>query len=319
MTPEERAETSRGGARRPPIRAGRGGGARATPRTIRERLRASVEEAGRAGRRGAAGGDARGRRRALRLAAIRAARFIDQGQQGPGVPGQAPRLDGPAGADGYGVLADLYWVDDERTRPALLTFLRDAPIVPNLARIVRYLFKVAELREDAEMLGLLTYRFETTRPTGRAGVRRLPVRVQGERTPPPVVQSAYSGKTRNYFRRRAWRILCDRGRLGSPDYVPDGRTGAPALQRRRRPARVHGPASAATAGARRGSRRSTGSATFTCSTASFTGTARGTPRPRAASSSARRSTSPATRRRRRARRRSANSGTGPPRRSCGSL
>ena len=30
---------------------------------------------------------------------------------------------------------------------------------------------------------------------------------------------AYTGPTRNYFRRRAWSILHDRGRLGGPEYV----------------------------------------------------------------------------------------------------
>src|SRR5205823_9127211 len=112
-----------------------------------------------------------------------------------------------------------YWVDDERTRPALLAFLRTAPLRPNLVRIVRYLFKAAELRDDPEMLGLLTYRFETTRPSGESGHSVFPFTLKGRDPRNPVVPRAYTGPTRDYLRRRAWRILYDRGRLGAPEYV----------------------------------------------------------------------------------------------------
>ena len=46
--------------------------------------------------------------------------------------------------------------------------------MPNLVRIVRYLFKGAELRDDAELLGLLSYRFETTQPSRRTGYELFP-------------------------------------------------------------------------------------------------------------------------------------------------
>ena len=117
------------------------------------------------------------------------------------------------------MLVDLYWIDDERTRPALLAFLRRTPLVPNLVRIVRYLFKAAELRDDAELLGLLTHRFETTRRHAGRDTRSSRMAMGGRNSKFPVVTSAYTGATRNYFRRRAWRILYDRGRLGGPEYV----------------------------------------------------------------------------------------------------
>jgi hypothetical protein len=121
--------------------------------------------------------------------------------------------------DGYGVLADLYWADDERSRAVLLTFLRSAPLGPNLVRIVRYLFKVAELRDDAEMLGLLIHRIETTRPSAHKAFDLVPFGMLDKSSPYPLVPGACTGPTRKYLGRRAWRILLDRGRLGGPEYV----------------------------------------------------------------------------------------------------
>ena len=121
--------------------------------------------------------------------------------------------------DGYGVLADLYWIDDERMRAVLLAFLRSALLGPNLVRIVRYLFKVAELRDDAEMLGLLTHRFETTRPSVAWGLEISQFIDQRRITRYPLVTRAFTGPTRKYFCRHAWRILLDRGELAGPEYV----------------------------------------------------------------------------------------------------
>jgi hypothetical protein len=147
------------------------------------------------------------------------ARFINQAGKDPQFRAKLREWIDLPSTEGYRVLAELYWVDDERTRPALLAWLRTAPLVPNLVRIVRYLFKVAELRDDAEMLGLLTYRFETTRPSGETGHQIFSFAMAKRNVRYPMVVHAYTGPTRNYLRRRAWRILHDRGRLGSPDYV----------------------------------------------------------------------------------------------------
>lgn len=217
MTPDERAEAARRVlAGLPPglAEAVSLGGVG----LIREQIRVTVEEAGE-------------REVEALLAAMpdgldarfdrgnQSGRFIDRANQDVAFRSRLREWMALGGAQGYGVLADLYWIDDETTRPALLAFLRDAPIVPNLARVVRYLFKVAELREDAAMLGLLTYRFETSPPRGQTGHAVFPFPFKGTNPRYPVVPLAYTGKTRNYFRRRAWRILLDRGRLGSPEYV----------------------------------------------------------------------------------------------------
>ena len=122
-------------------------------------------------------------------------------------------------AEGYGVLADLYWVDDEPCRAVLLAFLRSAPLVPNLVRIVRYLYKAAEHRDDDEMLGLLVHRFETTRPSRKSSYEIAPNDLHPRNSRYRLVFRAFSGPTRKYFLRRAWRILYDRARLGGPDYV----------------------------------------------------------------------------------------------------
>ena len=125
------------------------------------------------------------------------------------------------GAEGsYRVLADLYWIDDERTRPALRAFLGSAPLGPNLFRFVRYLFKVAELRGDVEMLALLAHRFETTRASVEKWYAIFPLPLLPTRAGwDPLVVAAYTGPTRRKLRRRTWRILQDQGRVGSPDYV----------------------------------------------------------------------------------------------------
>src|SRR5262249_59249533 len=62
------------------------------------------------------------------------------------------------------VLEDLYWIDNDRTRPALLEYLGIAPFQANSFRFIRRIFKAAELRRDAEVFGQLAYRFEKTAP-----------------------------------------------------------------------------------------------------------------------------------------------------------
>ncbi len=152
-------------------------------------------------------------------------RFIDRAEKDPQFRATVREWVDLKVEEGYGVLADLYWADDERSRAVLLAFLRSAPLGPNLMRIVRYLFKVAELRDDAEMVGLLTHRFETTRPSGQRGYGFLPFMsenpfVKGEKLPRyPLVTRAFTNPTRKYFCRHAWRILLDRGELGGPEYV----------------------------------------------------------------------------------------------------
>src|SRR5262249_3126455 len=62
------------------------------------------------------------------------------------------------------VLEDLYGIDNDQVRTALLEYLRVAPFQANSFRFIRRIFKAAELRRDAEVFGQLAYRFEKTAP-----------------------------------------------------------------------------------------------------------------------------------------------------------
>ena len=99
------------------------------------------------------------------------------------------------------------------------------------------------------MLGLLIHRFETTRPCGKSGYESSRSSSESPRIPVPAgPRGPTPATTRNYFLRRAWRILHDRGRLGGPEYVRMAEQVLLQLQRRRRPAGLHRPRSGARLG-----------------------------------------------------------------------
>jgi hypothetical protein len=111
----------------------------------------------------------------------------------------------PNDPERYIVLERLYMINSEATRPALLEYLQEAPLVQNSFRPLRHLFKAAELRRDAEVFGLLAARFER----GKAAARSY---YQQNRSP-------FQKSTRDYLRRRQWHTLKHLGHLGDPDYV----------------------------------------------------------------------------------------------------
>lgn len=59
----------------------------------------------------------------------------------------------------FAVLDTIYQIDNEQLRPVLLDILRTAPLKPNHFQQLRHIFKIAEYRHDAEVFGILTYRF----------------------------------------------------------------------------------------------------------------------------------------------------------------
>ena len=103
------------------------------------------------------------------------------------------------------LLADWYDVALVQAVPRarLLALLRLLPLKPGPFQALRYLYKAAEIRRDAEVIGLLHARFENTRPNfyshGDAAHRQRHQRSAGDR--------AYSSRTRDYLRLRAWRTL----------------------------------------------------------------------------------------------------------------
>jgi hypothetical protein len=103
------------------------------------------------------------------------------------------------------ILHSLYLIDSDTTRHALVTLLKDAPLKAGWFRPIRYTFKAAEYRGDAEVFGLIARRFEDSLATGDAAG--------------PLIRRAWSIGTRIYLRRRIWRHLSRLGQAGSSDYV----------------------------------------------------------------------------------------------------
>jgi hypothetical protein len=115
------------------------------------------------------------------------------------------------GPDAWGVVDLLYAADVAAARQAVIAELRTVPLTPPYFYFVRHIFKAAEYRRDAEVLGLLAYRFEKTR-ANFAGMNYSARHGRG-------APMAYGGRTRRYLRRRVWRALRRAGRMGDLDYV----------------------------------------------------------------------------------------------------
>ena len=127
----------------------------------------------------------------------------------------------------YGVLYALYQIDNDVVRPALIELLRKVPMRPNYFKQIRYIFKAAEYRHDAEVFGIIAYRFEKNRAMfersyyGRAYINgkylRKPAIIQHLKM--PNAKAAYSNHTRTYFKDRVWRTLRRMGEMDAIDYV----------------------------------------------------------------------------------------------------
>lgn len=146
-------------------------------------------------------------------------------------------LDSPA--NDYSILETLYAlaIDYPAARPALLSLLRDIPLKPGHFRHVRHLLKVAELRDDFEVMGLLAYRFERGSPFFNkpryywygdsddkkdpsvyvaAIAQKLKIRAELRK---PDSRLAYSDRTRDYLKRRMSRALKTLGNDQNTGYV----------------------------------------------------------------------------------------------------
>lgn len=133
----------------------------------------------------------------------------------------------------YSALELIYLIDNQNVRPALLVLLREAPLRPNYFRQMRHVFKAAEYRRDAEVYGLLAYRFEKERAMFRNswfplnGDRQYSYLTVGgayvsnahqeiKKKDAPI---AFGHRTKTYLRRRSWRTLDRQGQLGDAEYV----------------------------------------------------------------------------------------------------
>lgn len=106
-------------------------------------------------------------------------------------------------AERFELLETMYLIDQGVCREALLALLRTAPLGPNYFQRLRHIFKAAELRQDAEVFGLLAYRFEKE-PAASSASHGV----------------AFSRATRAYLLRRVWRTLFRLAQLDDPAYVP---------------------------------------------------------------------------------------------------
>ncbi len=133
----------------------------------------------------------------------------------------------------FDVLKTLYVIDNTIVRPALLDVLRTAPLKPNYFKQLRHIFKAAEYRRDAEVFGLIAFRFEKERAmysqwyqsswqqqTQQFGTTIHSPRKAGEELKKDGAKYAYGENTRRYLRKRVWRTLRRLGELGEAnDYV----------------------------------------------------------------------------------------------------
>lgn len=116
------------------------------------------------------------------------------------------------------LLTDLYFIDSPVPRKALLQALRTVGLDPPFFRIIRRIFKTAEMRGDGQVFGYLAYRFEKY----KCKIRIPSWTWHGYQKPTLGAnpQHAFSVQTRDYFRRRVWNTLKRLGEAGHDSFVP---------------------------------------------------------------------------------------------------
>ena len=133
----------------------------------------------------------------------------------------------------FDVLKLLYVIDNDTVRPALLNVLQTAPLKPNYFKQLRHIFKAAEYRRDAEVFGLIAYRFEKERAMYRRWYQGrwyskteqvmssvVSAYSAGQELKKDDAKYAYGENTRRYLRKRVWRTLRRLAELGEAnDYV----------------------------------------------------------------------------------------------------
>lgn len=133
------------------------------------------------------------------------------------------------GAQGMDLIEDLYRVASATpcARRYVLSVLNEVPLKPGYFRAVRHIYKAAEFRNDADVISLLALRFETEPaqfhiPSGMRSAM-IPKTWEyvniGKEAAKPDSRLAFSDRTRNYFRKRIWRMLRRMGSAFEPQYV----------------------------------------------------------------------------------------------------
>lgn len=133
-------------------------------------------------------------------------------------------LDG-GDAKAHAVVDQLYLLDGDAPRAAVLHFATTCALKPPAFQRLRHLFKAAEYREDAELFGRIAYRFEKApamfvkpRWGGWTHIDGDYVELAKE-LKKDEPRLAYSSATRRYLRHRVWRTLRRLAERGDPAYV----------------------------------------------------------------------------------------------------
>jgi predicted DNA-binding WGR domain protein len=138
----------------------------------------------------------------------------------------------------YDFLEDLYSlsIDNQTIKKELIPVLRNTPLKANYFKPLRHILKLAEVRDDFEVLGLLSYRFERTlemfkipidyygyEDEGREGSTYIPAIKQQVKVKAELKKKnsriAYSDRTRAYLIRRTLRQLKELGQGNQAEYV----------------------------------------------------------------------------------------------------
>jgi hypothetical protein len=142
----------------------------------------------------------------------------------------------------FSVIDLLYQIDQEPFRQAIWTLLQEIPCAPNYFKSIRHIFKIAEYRQDAKILGILTDRFDREQPLYHSkgsysyvyldeyradrvqeleisNWRGVPTAEFRQEISSVDARIAYGSRTRDYLRRRIWRSLTTLGELSRAAYV----------------------------------------------------------------------------------------------------
>ncbi len=138
----------------------------------------------------------------------------------------------------FDFLEDLYIlsIDNQILKKELVAIFREIPLKANFFKPVRHILKIAEVRDDFEVLGLLSYRFERTlemfkipidyygyEEDGRESSfyisaigQQIKVKAELKKKNSRI---AYSDRTRAYLIRRTLRNLNELGQRNQQEYV----------------------------------------------------------------------------------------------------
>jgi hypothetical protein len=145
----------------------------------------------------------------------------------------------------FDVIDLLYQINNQSSRLSILNIVKQAPLQPNYFQRLRHIFKIAEYRQDAEVIGILAYRFEQTPAFYNSGNQVINIPNTGvylrlknweydyqagrytvtttdefqQEMAKPKCRLAYSNKTRDYLRRRVWRSLRTLGASNRAEYA----------------------------------------------------------------------------------------------------